>query len=164
MNIYDYRFEDDGLAYINDEQAYSLSAVTVEPLDILLNITGASVGRCCIVPTRHLPARVNQHVMIVRVNPNACGPHYVLHTINSHGKKQALLNIARAGGATREALTKDVVQNTAFTIPPPHLIGQFEAIVGKFFEQGEILGAQNSQLTKARDLLLPRLMNGEIPV
>jgi type I restriction enzyme S subunit len=47
QNIYDHQFHDDGLAHINDEQAAKLSAVTVEPVDILLNITGASVGRCC---------------------------------------------------------------------------------------------------------------------
>jgi len=102
--------------------------------------------------------------MIIRIDPSECSPHFVLHAINSHGTKQTLLSIARAGGATREALTKDVVQNTAITIPPPHLAGHFGAVAGKFFEQSEILGAQNSQLTKARDILLPRLMNGEVSV
>jgi len=164
LNVYDYRFEDDGLVYINDDQAEKLSAVTVEPLDILLNITGASVARCCMVPYRHLPARVNQHVMIIRIDPNECGPHYVLSTINSHQQKQKLLNIGRAGGATREALTKDVVQNIFLPVPSKHLLDQFEETAGRLFEQSQLLAAQNSQLAKAHDLLLPRLMNTEVIV
>jgi len=164
MNIYDYRFEDEGLAYINDDQAEKLSAVTVEPLDILLNITGASVARCCMVPERHLPARVNQHVMIIRIDPNECGSHYVLNSINSHQQKQKLLSIAKAGGATREALTKDVVQNIFLPVPTVHLLDQFEETAGRLFNQRQLVAAQNSQLAKARDLLLPRLMNGEVVV
>ena len=46
---------DDGLAFMTTIQAAQLSHVTVEPRDILLNITGASVARCCMVSERHLP-------------------------------------------------------------------------------------------------------------
>lgn len=164
MNIYDYRFKDEGLAYINDDQAEKLSAVTVEPLDILLNITGASVARCCMVPERHLPARVNQHVMIIRIDPHECGSHYVLNSINSHQQKQNLLSIAKAGGSTREALTKDVVQNISIPVPTVQLLDQFEENAGRLFDQRQILAAQNSHLAKARDILLPRLMNGKVAV
>ena len=164
MNIYDYQFEDEGLAHINDNQAQKLSAVTVEPLDILLNITGASVARCCMVPERHLPARVNQHVMIIRIDSNECGSHYVLNFINSHQQKQKLLSIAKAGGSTREALTKDVVQNISISVPTVHLLDQFEETAGRLFDQCQLFAAHNSQLSKARDLLLPRLMNGEVVV
>lgn len=164
QNVYDYRFEDDGLAFINDEQAESLSNVTVEPSDILLNITGASVGRCCMVPERHLPARVNQHVMIIRVHPGKIGPNYLLHGINSHQMKQTILSIARAGGATREALTKDVVSGLQIIVPTPQLIADFEDTAGRLLNQQHILSQQNVQLAKARELLLPRLMNGEVVV
>jgi type I restriction enzyme S subunit len=162
QNIYDYRFEDAGLAYINEVQAEKLSTVTVEPSDILLNITGASVGRCCMVPERHLPARVNQHVMIIRIGPKQHSAQYVLHFINSHQQKQMLLSIAKAGGATREALTKDIVQNISVLMPSAHMLGQFEETAGRFFIQQQLLAAQNSKLVAARDLLLPRLMNGEV--
>ncbi len=164
QNIYNFRFTDEGLAYINDEQAAKLSAVEVEPLDILLNITGASVGRCCIAPEHHLPARVNQHVMIIRMRSSACGPHFALHTINSYRPKERLLRIGRAGGSTREALTKDNVKQIQVQIPPEELRQSFESIAGNLFEQGQILQQQNSNLAEARDLLLPRLMSGQIRV
>ena len=68
MNVYDSQFKEKDLAFIDDSQATKLSNVEVEPVDILLNITGASVARCCLVPEKILPARVNQHVAIIRID------------------------------------------------------------------------------------------------
>jgi len=164
LNVYDYRVDENGLVFIDDEQAKKLSNVTVEPYDILLNITGASVARCCMVRERHLPARVNQHVMIIRVNPAAIGAHYLLCSINSEQRKQLILNIARAGGATREALTKDVVSGLKITVPKRNILDIFEEVAGDFSKQMQVLEHQNSHLAKARELLLPRLMNGEVAV
>ena len=70
LNVYDFEFSYEGLAFITEGQASEtrLARVIVEPKDILLNITGASVARCCMVPEHLLPARVNQHVSLVRVD------------------------------------------------------------------------------------------------
>jgi type I restriction enzyme, S subunit len=117
LNVYDFIFDYDGLAFIDDTQAEGLSNVEVERNDILLNITGASVARCCIVPDKVLPARVNQHVSIVRTDPNLANPYYVLNVINSPMYKHHLLTIAQ-GGATREALTKEKIENFKIPLPP----------------------------------------------
>ena len=45
--------------FLNDEQGTKLANVTVQRDDVLLNITGASVARCCVVGSDILPARVN---------------------------------------------------------------------------------------------------------
>ena len=163
QNVYDDRFEDDGLAHISDTQADELANVTVEPRDILLNITGASVARCCMVPKRHLPARVNQHVMIIRPNPTSADPSFVLAAINSEGRKRQLLSYAQSGG-TREALTKDIVSNFQIVLPSKRLLQQFGEIAGEIHRQTDVLATQNVALRAARDLLLPRLMSGEIAV
>ncbi len=117
LNVYDFKFENEGLAFIDDNQAEELSNVEVQPHDILLNITGASVARCCMVPNKLLPARVNQHVAIVRVNPKVANPYFVLYSINSPQYKQHLLTLAQ-GGATREALTKDTIGDFEVPLPP----------------------------------------------
>ncbi|MBA3651555.1 MAG: restriction endonuclease subunit S [Chthoniobacterales bacterium] len=120
LNVYDFSFTDKNLAFIDDEQAAQLDNVTVENWDILLNITGASVARCCLVPKRILPARVNQHVAIVRVHPQIADAKFVLYCINSLHFKSRLLALAQ-GGATREALTKTTIED--FEVPqPPHLL------------------------------------------
>ena len=119
LNVYDFEFSYGGLAFINEEQAWEtrLARVIIEPQDILLNITGASVARCCIVPEHLLPARVNQHVSLVRVDPNLADSHYVLYCINSPVYKHQLLTLAQ-GGVTREALTQKIIGNLEIPLPP----------------------------------------------
>ena len=69
QNIYNDGFTADGLVYITKSAADKLNNVEVLAGDILLNITGDSVARVCIAPTEYLPARVNQHVSIIRPDP-----------------------------------------------------------------------------------------------
>lgn len=116
LNVFDLKFTYDELAYINDEQAKKLDNVNLESNDILLNITGASVARCCILPKNLLPARVNQHVSIIRINKELANPHFIQYLLVSPYYKQKLLSIAQ-GGATREALTKEAIENFEVTIP-----------------------------------------------
>ena len=79
QNVLDYSFSTDGLAYIDDVQARQLENVTVQKDDVLLNITGDSVARACIVNNQYLPARVNQHVAIVRGNSEKILQSYILY-------------------------------------------------------------------------------------
>lgn len=78
QNVQDWEFTKSGLAYINDEQASKLDAVQVESGDVLLNITGDSVTRACIVPADIRKARVNQHVCIVRPDGERLDNVYLL--------------------------------------------------------------------------------------
>ena len=55
QNVYDDLFLDEGLAFVGEDDAEALAGVTVEPKYILLNITGASVARCCMTPEWHQP-------------------------------------------------------------------------------------------------------------
>ncbi len=116
MNVYDSAFEYTGLAFIDERQAKELSNVQVEQNDILLNITGASVARCCMVPNKLLPGRVNQHVAIIRIRQELANSRYILYCLISHQYKQKLLAIAQ-GGATREALTKDKIEDFEILVP-----------------------------------------------
>ena len=161
LNVYDDRFQDEGLAFISEAQAAALANVTVESRDILLNITGASVARCCMAPERYLPARVNQHVMIIRVDPHKADPFFVHAAINSDERKRQLLSYAQKG-STREALTKEMMASFEITLASDALTRQFGQIAEASFCQREILALQNQKLRSARDLLLPRLMSGEI--
>jgi len=119
MNIHDNKFVHADLAHITDSQALALSNVIVEADDVLLNITGASVCRCAMVDNALIPARVNQHVCIIRPKKNIIHPEFLLHLIISKPFKQKLLLLAGGAGATREALTKE--QISALVIPCPPL-------------------------------------------
>jgi type I restriction enzyme S subunit len=90
--------------------------VTVEEGDILLNITGDSVARCCRVPEAILPARVNQHVSIIRPNPEDFDSRFVGYFFISPFMQDTMLSLAGSGG-TRKALTKEMIER--FEVPQP---------------------------------------------
>ena len=133
MNVYDNEFYPKGLAFIDDEQARKLNNVTVEENDILFNITGASVCRCCIVENKYLPARVNQHVSIIRTNEKA-SPKFVQQLLISSKFKTELLELAD-NSSTREAITKQQLEDFKIPLPPiseqQKIVSEIEKIEAK---------------------------------
>ena len=81
---------------------------------MLLNITGDSVARACIVPNEFTPARVNQHVSILRTNSRS-NPVFLLAWLQTN--KSLLLSLA-SSGATRNALTKTMLEKLDVNLPP----------------------------------------------
>ena len=116
QNIYDFVFDFNGLVCIDDMQADKMKNVEVQSEDILLNITGDSVARCCQVPEKVLPARVNQHVSIVRPKKEEILPKYLLYYLVSYESKEKMLSLAYTGG-TRKALTKSMIENLNIKVP-----------------------------------------------
>lgn len=114
QNVMDFSFAYDGLAYINEQQAEKLNNVTIEKGDVLLNITGDSVARVCMVPDEVLPARVNQHVSIIRGKAECVLGSYLLYYLQM--LKPVLLQLA-SGGATRNALTKGMLEELEIEVP-----------------------------------------------
>ncbi len=116
QNVLDFGYSKDGLAFINDEQAKALNNVTVEENDVLLNITGDSIARVCVVPKEILPARVNQHVSIIRPKKEIDSRyvHYYLQYL-----KPYLLKICGVGG-TRNALTKEAIEKLEIELHDDH--------------------------------------------
>lgn len=125
MNVYDGQFLYKDLAHLTDEQATQLNGVTVEAEDVLVNITGASVARSCVVPKDVLPARVNQHVAIVRCNRELLNPIFTNKMFINNEFKKALLSIGESGGATRQAITKKQLEELSVVVPPLSIQNEF---------------------------------------
>lgn len=131
LNIHDDDFRMKDLAHINETQASLLRNVVVKKGDILLNITGASVCRCALVDENVLPARVNQHVAIIRVQPDKIFHNFLLHQIVCKSFKHNLMTLATSSGATREALTKAQISEIEIIMPPKRVQKNFADIVEK---------------------------------
>ncbi|MGL5753488.1 MAG: restriction endonuclease subunit S [Paraclostridium sp.] len=129
MNVHNNKFIDKDLAFIDDEQADKLKNVIIEKNDVLLNITGASVARCCIVPSKYIPARVNQHVAILRCKNDEILHTFLCYLLTSESYQRLLWDIATSGGATREAITKQQIESLEFIVPPIELQNQFEMFI-----------------------------------
>ena len=126
MNVLYGSFSYDNLAHINEKQAKALDGVAIQCADVLFNITGASIARCCVVPDDVIPARVNQHVSILRPIQKVLNSDYLSVVLLASQNQKKLLDIGEAG-ATRQALTKGDLE--VFPIPLPPLSVQKEIVV-----------------------------------
>ncbi len=117
QNVYNGFFAMGGLAYIGEAHADQLKGVTVQSGDVLLNITGDSVARSCRVPEEVLPARVNQHVAIVRSRSEVLDNRFLGYFFISPFMQKTMLSLAGSGG-TRKALTKEMIEQFEVPLPP----------------------------------------------
>ena len=127
QNVLDFSFSDNGLAFINEEQAAKLNNVEILSGDVLLNITGDSVARACVMDDSFLPARVNQHVTIIRGKNDVVINRYLLYFLQ--WQKNHLLQLA-SGGATRNALTKGMIEQLEIELPSLEQQKNVVAILG----------------------------------
>ena len=155
-NVFDYAFSYDDLAHISDEQADQLSNVVVEENDVLFNITGVSVTRCCIVPADVLPARVNQHVMILRPKTAMPMSYYIMTTLCSAENKAKLLGIAQSG-STREAINKQEMESFSIPVPPTKDVQDFEIKARGLYESVIRNTEEIMRLNVMQQLLLSQL-------
>ena len=157
QNIYDDGFVKEGLAYIDEEQAKKLNNVLVEENDILFNITGASIARCCIVDAKYLPARVNQHVAIIRIDKTKAIAKYIQQMLISKDYKNQLLQIGD-NATSREAITKAQLEN--FEIPILSLSEQQKIVaeIEKIEVQIQDLQKELEQLSTQKGLVLKKYL------
>ena len=112
----------------------------VKPGDVLLNITGASIGRVCVVPNDLTEANVNQHVCIVRPRPAHVLPDFVAAFLSTSGMQEAIA--LEQVGASRQGLTLDAIRSFKVSVPPlpeqrtiadflDHETGQIDVLVSK---------------------------------
>jgi type I restriction enzyme S subunit len=105
----------EGIAYIEAQQHAKMSGSVVRPNDVLLNITGASIGRACVVPSTLGEANVNQHVCILRVGENLDSTFLCNFLISQQGQREIAL--FQAGG-NREGLNYEQVRSFEIPLPP----------------------------------------------
>ena len=110
QNIYNTGLMLDNVSYISEEIDNEMANSRVFEDDILLNITGGSIGRCCIYPANFPHANVNQHVCIIRVIKDIMIPKLMLYIwMSDVGQKS--IDICQTG-ANREGMNFEQIGNT----------------------------------------------------
>lgn len=150
QNVLDFSFTNNGLAFIDEEQAHALRNVIVEPQDVLLNITGDSVARCCSAPREWLPARVNQHVAIIRAHPKHLDSLFLKYSLISI--KDELLSLSEIGG-TRNALTKSMLENLKLFVPSVIEQKAIASVLSSLDDKIDLLHRQNKTLESMANTL-----------
>lgn len=155
LNVHNDGFRSDDLAFISDNHARQLDYASVEPGDVLLNITGASILRSAIAPPEIGVARVNQHVSILRPNTRVILPEFLHAWLISPIMHSFMYS--QNVGSTREAITKE--QILRFPVILPSLAEQqsisrylgtktaeIDGLIGKLARQVELLEQYRREL------------------
>ena len=114
----------DEIVYIDEQTHASFDSTEIKPCDVLLNITGASIGRSAVADERIVGGNVNQHVCIIRTKPNELNSLFLNHfLISERGQKQ--IESFQAGG-NRQGL--NFAQIRSFTLPLPPALSEQQRI------------------------------------
>ena len=117
QNVHDDGLRLDEVAYISADIDHEMKGSRVHENDVLLNITGASIGRSCIAPINIPAANVNQHVCIVRM----CDAYLAswISVCFVSNLIQAQIDFSQ-NGAGREGLNFEQIGNMVVVIPPAY--------------------------------------------
>ena len=155
QNVYNLSFDYNGLTHITEDAANKLKGVTVFNEDILLNITGDSVARTCIVPKEVLPARVNQHVAIIRTDRKKMNWRFLNYYLASPKMQAHMLSLAVGKGASRNALTKQMIENFEVPYPPlstqhriANILSRYDSLIENYQKQIKLLEEAAQRLYK----------------
>ena len=150
QNVWDDGLRLDGVAFIRPETHARMAGTVVAANDLLFNITGASIGRCAVVPSDFDEANVSQHVTIVRTVLPALNAFLHKVLVSRHVQK-AVMDVQV--GVSREGLS--IAKLGQFLIPLPPLPEQ-SRIVTRVEElmrlcdaleaKGQLEAAQHAQL------------------
>ncbi len=136
------------VSYISTEAEKTILRTRVRPGDVLLNITGASIGRVSAFDLKNVIANVNQHVCVIRPDSQILDYRYLTHLIATPSF-QTKIDRMQAGG-TRQALTFSKISN--FDIPLPSLLDQKR--IAAILDKAEALREKRRQAIAKLDELL----------
>ena len=103
------------VVYIDAATDSEMSGSRVNEGDVLLNITGASLGRCCVAFLDGSGANVNQHVCIVRPNQQRDNPSYLSYSMESHSLQDQIFN--SENGVSRDAINFEQIADLILVRP-----------------------------------------------
>ena len=128
QNVYNDGLRLDDIAFISEETHEKMKGTQVFPNDLLLNITGGSIGRCSLISKDFDTANVNQHVSIIRLI-KGLNPRYFHKALISTYIQTLIMDVQV--GMSREGLSKEKIE--LFPVPLPPLAEQ-DRIVTKLDE------------------------------
>lgn len=139
QNVYNSGIVLDGVAFISDKTHQIMSGTKVKQRDLLLNITGGSIGRCAIVPKGFDEANINQHVAIIRLLDVDMGEF--VHSVIISDYFQKMIVDAQTG-AGREGLPKNKMDKILIPIPPQEEQKRIVEIIKNGIEKCSLIEAQ----------------------
>lgn len=154
------RLED--VAHISEETHAAMSNSQLRPKDVLLNITGASIGRCTFVPEDFGEGNVNQHVCIVRPGPKIDYRFLTAFLSSPAGQDQVFSTFT---GASRQGLSHKELGLIRIPLPPLeiqiNLAAEIERSNRKYQNVRQCIESQINTLVAYRKSLIHECVTGK---
>ena len=147
------------VVYLTKEKAREYEKFYIESYDFLLVMVGASIGKSVIVPSYILPALQNQNMWNFKPKKNNMKFYNILFL-----KKLVEQQLNSASGSARDFFRKDYFYSLEVIIPNKELLVIFDHIMSKLYAKIDSNYIQIQTLSAIRDILLPKLMRGELRV
>lgn len=164
LNVRWNEFTTQDLAFIDSDIHQRMKGTEVLSGDVFLNITGASIGRSCCVPSELCPANVNQHVMIIRPIQEQLRSRFLMYWLTSPNTQDFIINTQ--AGATRQALTKTQVQNLNVPLPPTdvqdYFVNYFDSVASELADMQKAQSENAELLTQMEQSILGQAFRGEL--
>ena len=150
-------------AYVSEIHMEKAKQFIAEPGDIVIALTGATIGKIGLIPFYHKPLLINQ-----RVGKFFCGEKPILNNgylyilLQQNWIKDLIFMISSSSAAQPNISPNDIEEIKIFY--NKNVIEQFNQKISDYILQILKLKNINQNLIKQRDLLLPRLMSGKLEV
>lgn len=148
------------LFYLSDAIHSKMSSTVLRKNDVLLNITGASIGRSAIVDERIEGGNVNQHVCIIRPKTEIVNPFYLNQFLISD-KGQKLIDSFQSGG-NRQGLNFEQIKSFEIPIPPLDVQQNICKILSSFDLSIQKLSSLITKKELKKRALMQKLLTGEV--
>jgi len=157
-NVQDGCFDPSNVSLLDEIPSNVPNHCFLVPGDLLLSLTG-NVGRVCVVYGGEF--LLNQRVAKIEPVSNVFRS-FIHFTFRDHAFRKRLENLAT--GVAQQNLSPVKTEEIGIVVPSPDLSERFEAFAGLVIDHSKLLYEQNAYLRAQRDLLLPKLVSGEIDV
>ena len=149
--------------YVPEEYFTAMRKGVLRSRDVVLYKDGANIGRSSYFGDGfpHEKCAVNEHVFILRALPEV-GQNLLYFWAAEDETRQRVANLN--ANTAQPGVSQDKLKTLGFVQPPREVAGQFNEDVEPVVRQIFLLARVKQRLSEARDLLLPRLMSGEVAV
>ena len=151
----------ENVAFISEEIHNDMKNTQLMEYDVLLNITGASIGRCTYIPTNFGEGNVNQHVCIIR--PKAKLFYSFLAYVLSSNLLQNIIQSSQVG-LSREGLNFKEMGDFVFPLPSLPEQQQIATILSNVDSQIQSQTQYKEKLERLKKSLMQKLLTGEVRV
>ena len=152
----------DNVSFITDKQHQKMKGSQLQPNDVLLNITGASIGRCYYLADDFVEGNVNQHVCIIRLKRNMISHVFLTLLLNGQFGQSQIMSL-QAGG-NREGLNFQQIRE--IKLPLPSLKEQIKISNALSSVESKIRSNQSKLTTikNTKKALMQDLLTGNVRV